>query len=225
MRDEADGLGAVAGVVEEGLVERGMAVRRHDRQDGVAQESEVFRASGFSPDPAILAPQSGILFPVVLVFHRPMAPCDFGKARVTCILRLQAGDEVAGFALEVRSALLFAMPTRQANQLPRSRKQGGIQIKRSNPQLAPFDPSVLALGLGDPIGGASVELFARELVEGGLVVLEGVEVVTAGGGDDQRRFFWPWSASVVTTAWGRTSAACRRRAWPTGSSQSSLAPL
>jgi len=74
--------------------------------------------------------------------------------------------------------------------LPRSGKQGGVRIEWDNPQLAPFDAAVFALGVGDPVGGTGVELVARGLIEGGLVVLEGVEVMAAGGGDGQRRFFW-----------------------------------
>ena len=84
---------------------------------------------------------------------------------------------------------------------------------------------MFAFDLGGPVGVAGADFFLWEVVEGGLVVLEGVEVVAAGRGDDQCRFFWLWSASLVTTALGSTSAVCSRRAWPTGSSQSSLAPL
>jgi hypothetical protein len=47
-----------------------------------------------------------------------------------------------------------------------------------------------AIGCGAVVGGAGVEPVARGLVEGGLVVLEGVEVMAAGERDDQRRFFW-----------------------------------
>lgn len=82
---------------------------------------------------------------------------------------------MAGFAFEVSGAFLFAVKTREAQQLPRSGKQGDFQIERDNPQLPPFDASVSALGVRDPVGGSPVELVAGDLIEGGLVVLEGVE--------------------------------------------------
>jgi len=68
--------------------------------------------------------------------------------------------------------------------LPGSGEEGGVQIECRNPQLAPFDPSVLALGFRDPVGGPTIEFFVRELAEGGLIVLEGEEVFPSGGGDD-----------------------------------------
>ena len=190
MGEEANGFGAMVGVMEEGLIERGMLVRPDECQDRVAQESEVFGTFGFSPRPAILTPQGGILFPVVFVFHRPVAAGDFGKPRVACLPLFQAGEEVAGFAFEPGSTFLFPIKTRETHQLPRSGEQGGVQIQCNRPQLAPFDAPVFALGLGDPVGGTSVEFPTRELIEGGLVVLEGVEVMASGGGDDQCCFFW-----------------------------------
>ena len=119
-----------------------------------------------------------------------MAATDFGKPRMARVTLAKGGDEVAGFAFEVCGAVLFAVKTREAQQLPRSGKQGGFQIEGDNPQLPPFDASVFALGVRDPVGGSPVELVAGYLIEGGLVVLEGVEGMAAGVGDDQRRFFW-----------------------------------
>jgi hypothetical protein len=110
--------------VEEGVVERGMLLRPDEREDGVAQQREVPGSFGFAPRPAVLAPLAGVLFPVVFVFHRPMAAGDFSEPCVARVFFFQTGDELTGFAFEVRSALLFAMPTGQAHQLPRSGEEG-----------------------------------------------------------------------------------------------------
>ena len=73
---------------------------------------------------------------------------------------------------------------------------------------------------GPAWGGEVVELLLREAVKGRLVVLEGEVEVGPDAGDDQRRFFWAWRASPVTTALMRTGAACSRIVWLTGNSQS-----
>ena len=129
MCEEAEGFGSVVGVVEGNLIKRGVLVWRDYGEDGVAQEREVLRALGLAPHTTVFAPQSGILFPVSFIFHRPVATGDLSKQCMACLSFTQAGNEVAGFALEVTGTFLVAVKASEAHQLPRSGEQGEVQIE------------------------------------------------------------------------------------------------
>jgi hypothetical protein len=187
--DEAEGFGAVIGVVAEGLVERVVATRLDERENRVAQQGEVFGSTGLASHAAVFAPNGGILAPVVLVFHRPVLAANLGEPGIAGIAFAQGGEEMAGLVLEVSGVLLFAVMAGDAHQLPRSWKQGGIWIKIADAQFAPFDASVGGLVLGGPVGGTWIEFVFGELLELGLVVLEREENLRPGAGRDQRRFF------------------------------------
>ena len=81
-------------------------------------------------------------------------------------------------------------------------------------------------GFGAVVVKAVGQEALREPVEGGLVVLEGQQIVGAVADDYERRFFWQFRASLVTRApssW--PAASLSRRRWATGSSQSPFLPL
>lgn len=225
VEDEAGGFGGMLVVMDEGLVKRAVALRFDDGQDRVAQQGEVHRPAGLAPRAAILSPSRGVLAPVVLVLHRPVAANELSQPGVIDVALAQGGDEVPGLALEV-AALVLATPIAGAgDQLPRPGEERGGQIETTDAQFAVFDATMVALQLRGPVRRTPVELFAGDPVEGRLVVLEGEQGVAARGDDDQRRFFWPCRASPLTTALGSTSATSRRSFWATGISQSSFLPL
>lgn len=156
-----------------------------ERGNRVAQQGEVLRATWLATHAAVFAPGGGILAPVVFVFHRPVLAADLGEPGLAGIAFAQGGEEVAGLVLEVSGVLLSAVVAGDAHQLPRSGEEGDIEIKIADAQFAPFDAAVGGLDFGGPVGGTRVELVFRELIEGGLVVLEREEDVRPGAGRDQ----------------------------------------
>jgi hypothetical protein len=222
--EEAEGFGAMRGVVVEPSVEGAELFLRDQRQDGSSQKRQVFGSFGFAPHTAIFPPAGGVAPPVVLVFHRPVLATDLRQSGRCCLAFLKAEDEVAGFLFGFAAELLL-MVAGEAGDLPRSGEEAAVRIKGGDAQFAVFDASVGALGVRDPGGGKVVEFLSGLRVEGGLVVFEGEVKIGPGGGDDQCRFFWVSRASPVTTALARTEAACLRSVWLTGSSQSFFSPL
>ncbi len=88
------------------------------------------------------------------------------------LLALEAGDEVAGLAFELRAFALNPF-ARDPDKLPGVGKGADVLVQIDPGEMAPFDAAVVFFPVADPFAENRVGEFAlRELVECGLVVLE-----------------------------------------------------
>ena len=88
------------------------------------------------------------------------------------LLSLEAGDEEAGFALDL-GAFPFNPLAGDPDELARAGKGADALIQIDPGEVAALDASVVFFPVADPfVGNRGAELVLRELVKGGLVVLE-----------------------------------------------------
>ena len=76
--EQADGFGAVLGVMVERGVEGTELFQRDEREKGSPQKRQILGSFGFAPHAAIFTPTGGITPPMVFVFHRPVLATDPG---------------------------------------------------------------------------------------------------------------------------------------------------
>jgi hypothetical protein len=159
-------------VVVEGGVETLEGLQVVETQDDSAQEGENLASAGFlARTRGVLLPQGGIAFPVVFVFHRPMAAGHSSELRGAFLLSLEAGDEVAGVAFELRVAPLEPFAG-AAHELSRSGKGTDVLIEIAPGEVAALDATVAFFPVAHPLIGSGGKALLRESMEGGLVVLD-----------------------------------------------------
>ena len=190
-------------------------------QDGSAQERQNLPSTGFlARARGVFLPQADVAFPMVFVLHRPVAADGLREPGRASLVTVQAGDEISGLAFSLEP---FASA---ADELARSGKEADVPFQINAREVAAFASAVVFFPFSHPfVGNFRAEPGLRELVEGGLVVLEPYQIVAAMAEDDDARFFWQLSASPVTSAPSSWSPTLSRRRWETGSSQSSFLPL
>ena len=164
------GFGAV--VVEAG-VEALEGFRVMKPQDGSSQQGEDLTPAGFlARTRGVFLPQADVAFPVVSVLHRPVAANGLGEPGGASVLPVETGDEVAGLAFEF-SAFPFDPFADDPDKLARARKGADVLIQIDPGESAALDATVVFFPVADPFVGYGLgEAALRELVEGGLVVLE-----------------------------------------------------
>jgi len=118
-------------------------------------------------------PQAGVAFPVVPVLDRPVAADGLREPGGASLLGFETGDEVAGFAFKL-GAFPFGPLAGAADELASAGKGADVLIQIDPGEAAALDPAVVFFPVADPFvgNGGGGEAALRELVEGGLVVLE-----------------------------------------------------
>ena len=103
---------------------------------------------------------------------------------------VETGDEVAGLAFEL-GVFPFGPLAGAPDELAGAGKGADVLIQVDPGEAAALDPGMVFFPVANPFvgngGGGGAAL--RELMEGGLVVLEAWQVVAAVAGDDKRCFF------------------------------------
>ena len=144
-----------------------------ESQDGSAQQGQDLASAGFlARSRGVFLPEAGVALPVVLVFHRPVTAHGLCEAGGASLVSLEAGDEVAGLAFECVAFSLKPFAG-AADELPRSGKRADVLIQIDPGEVAALDPTMTFFPVAHPfVEDCGRELVLRELVEGGLVVLE-----------------------------------------------------
>ena len=193
------GVGFGAVVVEAGIETlEGFFVMKP--QDGSPQQGKHLASAGFlARTRGVFLPQAGVTFPVVFVLHRPVAADGLGEPGGASFLPQEVGDEVTGLAFEFIAIVLDPF-ARDLDQLACAGKGTDVLIQIDPAEVAAFDASVFFFPAAHPFVGDGGEFALRELVEGGLVILQAQQVVAAVADDYECRFFWVLRASPVTRA-------------------------
>lgn len=89
---------------------------------------------------------------MVFVFHRPVTADRLPKAGCTPLLRLKAGDEVAGLAFEFVALVLDPLAP-APDQLPRAGEGADVLIQIDPGEVAAFEATVLFFPVAYPFVG------------------------------------------------------------------------
>ena len=144
-----------------------------ETQNGSSQQGEDLASAGFfARTRGVFLPLAGVAFPVVLVFHRPVAADGLREPGGASPLTFETGDEVACLAFEFAAFTLDPFAD-ASNELARAWKGADVLIQIDPGEVAALDASVVFFPVAHPfVGNCGAELVLRELVEGGLVVFE-----------------------------------------------------
>jgi hypothetical protein len=159
-------------MVVEAAVESLEGLRVVKPKDGSSEQGEDLASAGFlARSRGVFFPKAVVAFPVVFVFHGPVAPDGLRQPGGASLIPLKAGDEVAGLAFE-----LIAFPLHpfagDFHKLPCAGKQADLPVEVNPCDVAAFDPPVVLFPIADPLVGKIAEAPLGKLVKGGLVVLE-----------------------------------------------------
>ena len=171
--EEAQGGVGFGAVVVEAGVEALEGFRGMKPQDGSPQQGENLASAGFlARTRGVFLPQAGVAFPVVFVFHRPVAANGLREPGGASLLAVETGDEVAGLAFEFRAFALNPF-TRDPDELAGVGKGADVLVQIDPGEVAAFDAAVVFFPTAHPfVGDGGGEAALGELVEGGLVVLD-----------------------------------------------------